>query len=135
MVTADPPPAGVSVKDETETSNEMTLSAGASPKRTWVDVALPVTGGGVGFAARDELLPPQPTARTIIAVNIAAKINLVVVFNECLKVMVCIVSFISPQKGDQVMRTFELSQSTRRYSFVLLGSGYVTAITRVMEQH
>src|SRR5690349_10347221 len=60
-LTAWPPSLGVRLSDETLTSKEITLSAGASPKRTWV-LAAPALGVGVGPAERVEPAPPQPTA-------------------------------------------------------------------------
>src|SRR5882672_5491817 len=110
--TAEPPAAGVSDNADTETSNAITLSAGASPKRICVDV---VPGAGVGVApppvAMDDPPPPQPAANTIIATSIMAKTNLVTVFKECLKFWVCILC-ISPGGDQAVLENCELSQST-----------------------
>src|SRR6185312_7352025 len=60
--TAAPPPLGVRLSEETLTSKAITLSAGASPKRTCVLLALP-GAEGVGVVV-PEPPPPQPTANT-----------------------------------------------------------------------
>src|SRR5215472_2448990 len=82
-VTGDPPPAGVSDNAETETSKAITLSAGASPKRTWVDV-VPGAGVGVGPFATGELPPPppHPTESASIATSVKANASLVIGPNE-----------------------------------------------------
>src|SRR5690349_361271 len=57
--TAAPPPLGVRLSEETLTSKAITLSAGASPKRTCVLLALP---GVEEVGVVPEPPPPQPTA-------------------------------------------------------------------------
>jgi hypothetical protein len=87
--TAAPPAAGVSDNDDTETSKAITLSAGASPKRTWEEV-VPAAGVGVGPDAMDDPPPPQPAASAIIATSMNENTNLVTGLNECLKFCVYI---------------------------------------------
>src|SRR6266853_4085995 len=81
-VTGEPPPAGVSDNADTDTSKAITLSAGASPKRTWAEFAPAGVGVGPAWAAEDP--PPQPAASAIIATNMKANTNLATGRNECL---------------------------------------------------
>src|ERR1044071_13528 len=94
----EPPAAGVSDSEETETSKAITLSAGASPKRTCVDVV--PAGGGVGLALLTTAPPPppQPTASATSATSMKVKVNLATWLKEFLEIWVFIC--ISPG-GDQ----------------------------------
>src|SRR5262249_27247830 len=86
---------GVSESAETETSKAMTLSAGASPKRTCVDV-VPGAGVGVGPGAMEALPPPpQPAANAMMANIKHATNNLITGAKECLKVYFCILPYLS----------------------------------------
>jgi hypothetical protein len=107
-VTGDPPPAGVSDSAETDTSKAITLSAGASPKRTWVET-LPGGGVGVGPPAMAEFPPPpHPLTNATAASSMPETNNLVNPGNECLKVFFIVVSLL---EGTKLFRGFELSQS------------------------
>src|ERR1051326_5373246 len=74
METGAPPPAGVSDNADTETSKEITLSAGASPKRTCAELA-PGPGVGVGLDVRPDPPPPQPTASAMRVANIKMDVD------------------------------------------------------------
>src|SRR5260221_13132330 len=81
-VTGEPPPAGVSDNADTDTSKAITLSARASPKRSWAEFAPAGVGGGPAVAGEDP--PPQPPARASIVTNMEAKTKLAPGRNECL---------------------------------------------------
>ena len=84
--TGEPPPAGVRVNADTETSKAITLSAGASPKRTCVDEAVvPGVGVGVGLEARDDP-PPQPAARAMIAPSMKVDASLAIGLKEVFQI-------------------------------------------------
>src|SRR5579864_269267 len=76
--TGAPPPAGVSDNDDTETSKAITLSAGASPKRTCAELAAapPGVGVGLGLEATDDPPPPQPEARAMSIASAKIEVNL-----------------------------------------------------------
>src|SRR5258708_32685270 len=73
--TGAPPPAGVSDNEDTDTSKAITLSAGASPKRTCAELA-PTPGVGVGPAVIDDPPPPQPEANAMSAASVKMDVNL-----------------------------------------------------------
>src|SRR5262249_3803817 len=78
-----PPAAGVSESAETETSKAITLSAGASPRRTCADV-VPGAGVGVGPGAMEALPPPpQPELRAIATNTRPVTNNRITGDNEC----------------------------------------------------
>ena len=81
--TGAPPPAGVSDNDETDTSKEITLSAGASPNRTWAELA-PAAGVGVGLELSDDPPPPQPAANAMNAASAKMDVNLATELSELL---------------------------------------------------
>src|SRR5262249_25714799 len=104
---AAPPPAGASESAETETSKAMTLSAGASPKRTCVDV-VPGAGVGVGPGAMEALPPPpQPVTNAMVANTKHANNNLFTGAKECLKMYFCILSYL--QEGTKFFEVSVLS--------------------------
>src|SRR5882724_12329134 len=81
--TGAPPPAGVSDNEDTDTSKAITLSAGASPKRTCAELA-PAVGVGVAPGATDDPPPPQPEANAISADSIRMDVNLATGLSEFL---------------------------------------------------
>ena len=77
MLIAAPPPLGVRVRAETVTSKEITLSAGASPKRIWaLETAGPFTGVGFGNKATEDPPPPHPAAKTSAVTTMTATMAL-----------------------------------------------------------
>src|ERR1700722_16951455 len=84
-VIAAPPDAGVRDSADTETSKAITLSAGASPKRTCAELA-PAAGVGVGpgLDAMDDPPPPQPATSAISVASIRMDINLATGLSELL---------------------------------------------------
>src|ERR1051326_6086650 len=111
--TGEPPPAGVSDSAETETSKAITLSAGASPKRTWAEDA-PGPGVGAGLVTPDPP-PPQPVARTSAATTMHASNNLITGANECWDFL-CFILYISPGGGPSYFEQRERAQSAVDYS-------------------
>src|SRR5579859_1609793 len=79
--TGEPPPAGVSERAETETSKAITLSAGASPKRTCAE-EVPGAGVGVGPALEAAPPPPQPVDKASAAITMHAMNSRVTRDNE-----------------------------------------------------
>src|SRR6267142_4195785 len=94
--TGEPPALGVRESADTVTSNEITLSTGASPMRNWVELAPAGTGVGEGAAAE---LPPPPqpeaikrVARAKRAIRVrrtetAADLKLVCIWNSSVKTL------------------------------------------------
>src|SRR5438270_447233 len=114
-VTGVPPAAGVSDNDETDTSKEITLSAGASPKRTWAELA--PAGVGVGLEVSDDPPPPQPDANAMSAASAKMDANLATGLSEFL--WFCVFICISPG-GDQAARSRFLSPPSNVYKLFWL---------------
>src|SRR5258708_37283052 len=74
--TGVPPPAGVSDNDDTETSKAITLSAGASPKRTWAGLAPRPPGVGGGVEGTHDPPPPPPEGRAVTIASRRLNVNL-----------------------------------------------------------
>src|ERR1051326_165037 len=95
--TGAPPPAGASEQDDTETSKAMTLSAGASPKRTCAEFAPAGVGVGLVLDERPDPPPPQPETNAMSAASAKTDMNLV---TGLIEVLCCVFICISPG-GDQ----------------------------------
>src|SRR5579859_3677326 len=128
--TAAPPPAGVSDNEDTDTSKAITLSAGASPKRTCVDVVPAGVGVGLALLATAPPPPPQPTASAISATSMKVKVNLATWLKEFLEIWVFIC--ISPGGDQAAWGSFSVHRLKSFFEF--FGSGHRTVAVTLAEQ-